>query len=667
MGSLHEGEVAGPNSRFAALAISLLLRLLAMERWHKRLLVYSIDGTACVIATFLAFSLRVGALSFPLLPPLIFLAVALPLFTATFSWRKVYSNIFRYSGGRAILQIGVAVAVYMVPLVAVFMIGNISGVPRTIAILQPLIFFCLVATIRITARYLLTDLVAAHGHSGSVRRVLIYGAGVAGQQLALSSRHDPGLSVIGFLDDDARLSGQKLDGIPIYASSKFASLYETREIDAVLLAIPNARRSRRAEIVKSLEPYRIQVLTLPPLHQLVKGEVSVNDLREVQIEDLLGREPVQPNELLLAKSITGKVVMVTGAGGSIGSELCRQIVTQRPLRLVLVEVTEHALYQIDTELRERLSGMAVDIEIVPELLSVVDRDAVFRTFESQRPHTVFHAAAYKHVPLVELNPLSAIQNNILGTRNAAEAARQFGAERFILISTDKAVRPTSVMGATKRVCEQVLQVMALEGGGTRFAMVRFGNVLGSSGSVVPRFLRQIRAGGPVTLTHREITRYFMTIPEAAQLVIQAGAMAEGGEVYLLDMGEPVRIYDLARTMISLSGLTVKDDEHPRGDVEIVEVGLRSGEKLYEELLIGEDAKLTTHARIRYALEHAPESKRLHASLDAIFEGCRRGDREMALANLRELVPEFAAPEIDSDQARPSRTGSAPVACVRTMR
>jgi FlaA1/EpsC-like NDP-sugar epimerase len=628
---------AAASARFESRVHGLFRALLTMERSRRRLVVFGLDVAACVVATFVAFSLRVGALHFPLAPPLIFDAVALPVLVAVFMWKGVYANVLRFSGGRTIYQLGCAVGLYSLPLLAVFLGLGVQGIPRTIAFLQPLVFFLLVAGIRLTARHVLTDMVRARDHNGSVKQVLVYGAGAAGQQLLSSSRHDPALDVVGFLDDDSRLDGQRIDGVPVYFAGNLDDVLQTARVDAILLALPNAPRSRRAEIVNDLKRHRLQVMTLPPLNHLVDCKVSLNDLREVQIEDLLGRDPVKPNELLLARAIRGKVVMVTGAGGSIGSELCRQIAAERPASVVLVEMTEHSLYQIDVELRERLGNETAEVEIVPELVSVADADVLDRVFDKWRPHTVFHAAAYKHVPLVEVNRLSAIRNNILGTLNAAQAARRSEVERFILVSTDKAVRPTNVMGTTKRVCEQILQALSAEGGKTRFAMVRFGNVLGSSGSVVPRFMRQIREGGPVTLKQRDMNRYFMTIPEAASLVIQAAGMTNGGEVFVLDMGNPMRILELATAMIELSGLTVRDENNPGGDIAIEEIGLRPGEKLFEELLISGNPASTKHPRIMMARETFRPWVEMRPLLDQL-RACV--DSNTALGVLRSIVPEF---------------------------
>jgi FlaA1/EpsC-like NDP-sugar epimerase len=448
--------------------------------------------------------------------------------------------------------------------------------------------------------------------------------------------------LLGFVDDDRRLRGQRLDGSPVYHSGDLAAQVERLGVTDILLAVPSMSRSKRKGIVDELKRFSVHVQTLPQIQDIVAGKVSIADLREVEVDDLLGRDAVAPNDLLMGRTILGKTVVVTGAGGSIGSELCRQIMAIGPQRLILVEMTEFALYKIEQELRENAAVgiFRSDIEIYPELINTTAARPVSSVIKVYRPDTIFHAAAYKHVPLVEHNPISGMGNNILSTRNLVQAAELHNVEHFILISTDKAVRPTNVMGASKRVCEQILQAKAKAGSKTRFSMVRFGNVLGSSGSVVPRFKEQIASGGPITLTHKEIIRYFMTIPEAAQLVIQAGSMAKGGEVFVLDMGKPVKIYDLACTLINLSGLTVRDDENPDGDIAIEEIGLRPGEKLFEELLIGENPMPTKHLRIMQAMEGHIPWQELSVALDRLEALVHSGDRDAAVTLLRDLVPEY---------------------------
>jgi len=424
-------------------------------------------------------------------------------------------------------------------------------------------------------------------------------------------------------------------------------LATTLNISDVLLAMPSLSRRRRNEILSQVRSARVAVRTLPSVNDLAQGKVSISDLRELDIDDLLGREPVAPNHILLAKNIVGKVVLVTGAGGSIGSELCRQILAVSPAKLLLIEQSEFALYGIHQELEEKLAALdgATPPVLVPLLASVQDDDRMREIMSTWHPDTVYHAAAYKHVPLVEHNPAAGIKNNVLGTLRTAQAAAENGVTDFVLISTDKAVRPTNVMGASKRLAEMALQALAANqagtsggiSGGTKFSMVRFGNVLGSSGSVVPKFRQQIRDGGPITLTHPEVTRYFMTIPEAAQLVIQAGAMAKGGDVFVLDMGQPVKIIDLARRMVELSGMTVKDEQNPEGDIEIAVTGLRPGEKLYEELLIGDNPKQTVHPRIMKAHEEFIPWAEFEARLTALEIALNVNDVGVIRLMMQQLV------------------------------
>jgi FlaA1/EpsC-like NDP-sugar epimerase len=411
-------------------------------------------------------------------------------------------------------------------------------------------------------------------------------------------------------------------------------------ISEIFLALPSASRARRREIVEKISAAGVAVRALPSVGNIIEGQVQISDLRDVQVEELLGRDAVAPVPELLAKTIVGQTVLVTGAGGSIGSELCRQIMRQKPHKLVLVDQSELALYEVERELVTKAGEASVIV--VAELCDVADAASIGRVMAAHRPHSVFHAAAYKHVPLVEANPIAGLRNNVFGSLNTVHAAESAGVGYFILVSTDKAVRPTNVMGASKRICEQILQARSAAGVGPVFSMVRFGNVLGSSGSVVPLFRRQIQAGGPVTLTDRRITRYFMTIPEAAELVIQAGAMASGGEVFVLDMGQSVRIFDLAVTMIHLSGLTLRDDTNPDGDIEIREVGLRAGEKLYEELLIGNNPQRTSHERIVQAHESFVGWEELSKALDQMAIQLRSGHSDNALKIMRQLVPEYSA-------------------------
>jgi FlaA1/EpsC-like NDP-sugar epimerase len=624
--------------------IAFLPRLLGLSRGSKRGIVILCDAVLCLLSVWLAFSLRLGVfygVFYDYGPGMMLVgAVCIFLWLPIFYRNGTYRAIFRYAGSGTIVNLAVSCLAMMVPMVIGFMVAGIVGIPRTVAVLQPLIFFLLLALSRIVARYVLVDLLSQRSYAGASRRILVYGAGHAGQQLANSMRLEPSMTLIAFVDDDSRLDGQRLDRVPVHHSSRLDTLITDFEVTDLFLALPNIDRVRRRAIVDALAPFHVRVRTLPAMREIVDDQVSIDSLREIDIEDLLGREPVSPNHLLLSRTILGKVVMVTGAGGSIGSELCRQIIRLRPEALILVDMSEFALFTIDDELRRIAVAEGVDAPIFPNLVNVVDKNEIDRCMARWKPQTVFHAAAYKHVPLVEANVAAGARNNIMGTANTAAAAEAAGVSHFILVSTDKAVRPTNIMGATKRVCELILQALAARGSQTIFSMVRFGNVLGSSGSVVPLFRRQIREGGPVTLTDRRITRYFMTIPEASQLVIQAGAMAEGGEVYVLDMGSAVPIVELARTMIKLSGRSVRDESHPKGDIEIVEIGLRPGEKLYEELLIGDGQQPTRHDRIFRAREAHRNQAEMEEALSGLRAAVEAGDDGAVTAIIRELVPEY---------------------------
>ena len=491
-----------------------------------------------------------------------------------------------------------------------------------------LIYFLLMLVLIGGSRFVLRTLLNNSGYNKQdMSPVIIYGAGQSGRQLMEAIRQVNEYRAVAFVDDDPAAQKTIINDLAVYSPNQLNELIERHQVEKILLAIPSATTEERKRIIQSLEAYPCEVLTMPGVKELVDGKISTTSLRKISVFDLLGRDPVAPKEELMHADIKGKVVMVTGAGGSIGSELCRQIIKNTPAKLILFELSEFSLYSIDKELREYQEANGINIPVLPLLGSVQHRNRLYNVMKNFKVETIYHAAAYKHVPMVEYNTIEGVRNNIYGTLACAMAAVDAEVSTFVLISTDKAVRPTNTMGATKRMAELVLQALAAENNHkTRFCMVRFGNVLRSSGSVVPVFEKQIAQGGPVTLTHQDITRYFMTIPEAAQLVIQAGAMGKGGDVFVLDMGESVKIIDLARQMIRLSGLEVKDENNPNGQIEIKITGLRPGEKLYEELLIGDAVEKTTHPRIMTANEVMLSWPELSDILNRMDEACRNGDQ-----------------------------------------
>ncbi len=621
---------------------ALVKPLLALPRAAKRGLVLLLDICLCLLAVWLAFYLRLDVwlrlegdgFFQPVWAFLASVVIAVPLFVRN----GFYRVIFRYSELTALGYVVRAFGLYTLLYFCVVTVVGLPGVPRSVGIVQPLLLLAFVGLSRVFARFWLGGQYQSIWQRMNAPKCLIYGAGSTGRELAAAMANSPELQVAGFLDDDDRLHGHMLNGLPVYNPADLEALVGSQNIRHVLLAMPNIGRQRRNEILAQMRLAHVQVRTLPSVTDLAQGRVSVSELRELDIDDLLGREPVAPNHILLARNIAHKTVAVTGAGGSIGSELCRQILLLNPVRLLLVEQTEFALYAIHQELEEKLAGR--DIKLVPLLASVQDEDRMREIFSTWSPDTVYHAAAYKHVPLVEHNPAAGIKNNVIGTLRTAQAAVQAGVSDFVLVSTDKAVRPTNVMGASKRLAEKVLQALADTKPSTKFSMVRFGNVLGSSGSVVPRFRQQIRDGGPITLTHTDITRYFMTIPEAAQLVIQAGAMAKGGDVFVLDMGESVKIIDLARRMIELSGLTVQDEANPQGDIAIEVTGLRPGEKLFEELLIGDNPMPTQHPRIMKAHEEFLPWPELQAQLTELMQAVDTNNVPAMRTHIQHLVPGY---------------------------
>lgn len=601
----------------------LAMSVLALSRPLKRGIVLTLDVGLCLVSVWLAFYLRLGEfspISLPMmLAGLVSVSIALPLFITS----GLYRAIFRYNGLPAMVVVGRAMLLYGLAFAAIFTFYGVEDVPRTVGIIQPIMLLILIGASRAAARVWLGGFYYNQLRKTSSRQALIYGAGGAGRQLASAMVNSPEIQVVGFLDDDERLHGQVLNGLHIYNPVDLMELLTEAPVTDVLLAIPSASPRRRNEILESLKPHKIAVRTLPGLSDIATGKISLSDVRDLDIDDLLGRDPVRPNQVLMASNIKNKVVLVTGAGGSIGSELCRQILSVSPIKLLLIEQNEFALYAIHQELEEKILGTKT--LLVPLLANVQDKARMLEIMSTWKPETVYHAAAYKHVPLVEHNTAEGVKNNLIGTLHTAQAAIECEVSDFVLISTDKAVRPTNIMGASKRLAEMTLQALAANVSGTKFSMVRFGNVLGSSGSVVPRFRQQIRDGGPITLTHPDITRYFMTIPEAAQLVIQAGAMARGGDVFVLDMGESVKIIDLARRILELSGLTVRDHQNPIGDIEIEITGLRPGEKLYEELLIGDNSQTTEHPRVMRANESFIAWKELQSKLQDLVAALNAND------------------------------------------
>ena len=607
--------------------------LVKLSRPHKQGLMLAVDVLALMFAVWAAYALRLGEWFLPNPGQMLLMVVAPVMALPIFLRFGLYRSVIRYMSEQALWSIVKAMtlaALLWAALAFMTQMTGLEGVPRSVPLLYGLIGMALVGGARFTARWLLW-LPLRERFAG--RQVLIYGAGEAGWQLAAALRQGHEFFPAGFLDDDPALHGKDVGGLRVYPPAQLPRLTARFDIRDVIVALPAASNARRREVVAFLERYPVRVRILPSRVDMAKGGHLVNLVREVDVGDLLGRDPVAADPALLGRCVTGKAVLVTGAGGSIGSELCRQIAVLRPRQLVLLEAAEPALYQIDRVLRA-----IADFQIVPCLGSVADEALVTRLLDAHAIETVYHAAAHKHVPLVEINALEGVRNNVLGTLTLARAAFAAQVETFVLISSDKAVRPTNVMGATKRWAELIVQAMAQraarEGREQRFCAVRFGNVLGSSGSVIPLFREQIAAGGPVTVTHAEVTRYFMSIHEAVELVIQAGSLARGGEIFLLDMGEPVRIADLARNMIRIAGLGVRDAAHPDNDIDIVYTGLRPGEKLYEELLIASDnAAPTAHPKIMQADEPAVAEAVLQPDLERLRAGILARDEALVRAVL----------------------------------
>lgn len=639
---------------------NLRLLVLCLPRLAKRLIVMAVDAGLAVFAVWLAYYLRLGHF-IPLwrvtegLSPAPAIVLALLSTTPIFMAFGLYRIIFRYGGVPAIVSVTKAITVYGLTFVAVFTIFGVAGVPRTIGIIQPIILYLLVVFSRLVAQFWLRGVYDEHLRQEFRPRALIYGAGDAGRELAAALANSAVINIVGFLDDDAKLHGNQISGLPVYSPSDSASIIEQERVSEVLLAMPQISRRRRSEILQLLQGCNVMVRTLPSYSDLAEGRVTVNDIRELTVNDILGRDVVTPDTALMQRDIAEKTVLVTGAGGSIGSELCRQIVAQGPKKLLLLDHSECSLHAILHELQGKTEVTSNNIELCVFLGSVTDKRRMEQLLRANLPDTVFHAAAYKHVPLVEDNMFEGLKNNLFGTLTLSQVAIDSSVKKFVLISTDKAVRPTNIMGASKRLSELVLQALSITQAETIFAIVRFGNVLESSGSVVPLFREQIESGGPVTVTHRDVTRYFMTISESAELVIQAGAMTteppEAGQsapVYHLDMGKPVRIYELARQMIDLSGLTTFDPVTGDGDIEISITGLRPGEKLYEELLINDDARDSSHPKIKFANEDWVSWCDLQKSLVSLAGAIEEQQSDKTLQIVSNLVAGFYRRQTDKD-------------------
>lgn len=611
-----------------------LTAVVAWPRGVKKAVMVSADLLALPVLLWFAISLRLGTGNHGELGGGA-LYLLLPLVTVPVLVRLgLYRAVLRFISTRALIAAIAGVSISTVVLYALSYLPWTGRVPRSSLVIYWTLALLYVAGSRYTLRLLLAP------SSSLASRVVIYGAGSAGARLARTMSFSSEARPIAFIDDDRSLWGAVIEGLRVHKPSELERLREDYGVDRILLAMPSASRSVRRAVLERLQSPGLRVQTVPDIRDILSGRAQVEDIRDVDVNDLLGREPVAPIAELFDACIRGKSVLVTGAGGSIGSELCRQIARLGPRRLVLFEMAEPALYTIDREIRNQAQHDQTDIELVALLGNAHNQKRVAEIMHVYGVQTVYHAAAYKHVPIVEENVIAGIRNNVVSTWHCAEAALSAGVETFVLISTDKAVNPANVMGATKRLAEMVLQGMVTRGGRTRFCMVRFGNVLESSGSVVPLFREQIRQGGPVTVTHPDIIRYFMTIPEASQLVLQASAMAAGGDLFVLDMGQPVKIADLARRMINLSGLTVRDETNPNGDIEIQYTGLRPAEKLYEELLIGSNVTGTQHPMIMRALEPCLPWPKIEAILSDLVYAMDRCMVEEALQVLRRAVSEY---------------------------
>jgi len=589
--------------------------ILNLPRFAKQIVAIIVDLSLCILCTWFAFYLRldqfISIRGVALTAVIVSVALVLPVF-----WLLgLYKTIFRYSGLSIMFSVSIALLVYGFLYFSIFGVYGVVGIPRSIGILQPMLLFFAIVSSRLFIKYLFGGNYLFKDKSQFLKKALVYGAGRAGRQLVSALENSNEVKVVGFLDDDDRLHGQVLQGQAIYSPLKIADLIKLKEVQLILLALPSISRSRRNDILKNLSNYLLQVQTLPTVADIIQGRVSLSDIKDLDADDILNRDQVLPNTELLSKNITSKVVLVTGAGGSIGSELARQIIKLKPQKLLLLELNEFALYKM----YEELTIANENLKIIPLLVNVQDQIKVNEIFKTFKVDTIYHAAAYKHVPLVEENISESVKNNVFATLAVAKATLSQSVENFVLISSDKAVRPTNIMGASKRLAELCVQGLYqnTKNNKTKMSIVRFGNVLESSGSVIPKFKKQIKDGGPITLTHPDVTRYFMTLTEASQLVIQAGAMSEDCDVFVLDMGESVKIKDLIHRIVKLSGLTVKNENNKDGDIEIKIIGLRPGEKLYEELLLGDNPQKTQHPKIQKAQDPFIPFNQLEVDLNVL--------------------------------------------------
>ena len=616
--------------------------LLNQPRFIKTFIAFLIDLFLCIFSVWISFYLRLGdlvSLSERGLNALFFAVIlSVPIFISF----GLYKAIFRYSGLYTIFVVSKAILIYGILFFSIISFIGIEGVPRTLGLIQPLLLWILIISWRIIFKNIFIKFISFNNLNNNVSRALVYGAGIAGRQLVRAIQESTDIVIKGFLDDDLNQQGCLIDGKKIFSPNDLGSLIKSKNINLILLALPSISKNERSKIILNLSNYKIAIRTIPSISDLAKGKSLITDFLDLNIDDLLGRIEVEPNKELMSKNILSKTIMVTGAGGSIGSELCKQIIECKPKQILLLEISEYALYKVHSDL-EKIN--INKINLVPLIASVQDQKRIEEIISIWKPVTIYHAAAYKHVPLVEHNLVEGLKNNLFGTFNIAKIALMYEVQNFVFISTDKAVRPTNFMGASKRIAEISLQALNHNNSSkTNFSIVRFGNVLDSSGSVIPKFREQIKNGGPITLTHPKITRYFMTITEAAQLVIQAGSMAKGGDVFLLDMGEPIKIYQLAKRMIELSGKSIKNKKNPKGDIEIKIIGLRPGEKLYEELLLSDSPIKTKHPKIFKSKEPFIEIDKLIKEMNNLKKLIEENDLTNIIEKLKTLVPDYMPSE-----------------------